>query len=107
MSLSVEDDNFVENMHIENIRVENIFNGQPVNLRVMKNARWTTAPSLGIWNVTLKTIRLVMANYKIVNPSQILGYDSTRSMENAVLKNLKIGDKYIHDEIGKSRRCKV
>jgi hypothetical protein len=68
----VEDENLVENMHIENIRVENISNAQPVNLRVMKNARWTTAPGLGIWNVTLKTIGLDMANYKIVNPSQIL-----------------------------------
>ncbi|KAH6964678.1 pectin lyase fold/virulence factor [Fusarium avenaceum] len=103
ISINAGDENLIENVHIKNIRVERISKGQLVNLRVMENAMWTTAPGRGIRNVTLENISLDMANSKIVNPSQILGYDSTRGIENVVFKNLKIGDKYIHDDMEKPR----
>ncbi|KAM0545821.1 hypothetical protein ACHAPJ_011148 [Fusarium lateritium] len=103
ISLNAGDENLIENVHIEDIRVERITKGQLINLRVMKNAMWTTAPGRGIRNVTLENISLDMERSKIVNPSQILGFDGTRKIENVVFKNLKIGDHYIHDRMEKPR----
>ncbi|KAF4951501.1 hypothetical protein FSARC_12895 [Fusarium sarcochroum] len=103
ISLNAGDENLIENVHIKNIRVERISKGQLVNLRVMKNAMWTTAPGRGIRNVILENISLDMEKSRIVNPSQILGFDDSRKIENVVFKNLKIGEQYIHDGMEKPR----
>ncbi|EMT62904.1 Polygalacturonase [Fusarium odoratissimum] len=103
ISLSAGDENLIEDVHIQDVRVERISKGQLVNMRVMKNEMWTTAPGHGIRNVTLKDISLDVTNSQIVNPSQILGFDYTRKVENIVFENLNIGGQYIHDGMEKPR----
>ncbi|SCO90160.1 related to endo-polygalacturonase [Fusarium oxysporum] len=103
ISLSAGDENLIEDVHIQDVRVERISKGQLVNMRVMKNEMWTTAPGHGIRNVTLKNISLDATNSQIVNPSQILGFDYTRKVENIVFENLNIGGQYIHDGMEKPR----
>lgn len=103
IAINVGDENLVDNVHVEDVRVERITRGQLVNLRVMQNARWTTAPGRGIRNVTFKNLQLNMENSKIVNPSQILGYDGTRNIENVTFEDLRIGNRVIHDGMAMPR----
>ncbi|KAM5521669.1 glycoside hydrolase family protein [Fusarium oxysporum f. sp. phaseoli] len=103
LRLAMGDENLIEDVHIQDVRVERISKGQLVNMRVMKNEMWTTAPGHGIRNVTLKDISLDATNSQIVNPSQILGFDYTRKVENIVFENLNIGGQYIHDGMEKPR----
>lgn len=90
-------------MLVEDIRVERITKGQLINIRVMKNAMWTTAPGAGVRNVTLKNIELNLSNSVTVYPSQVLGFDSNRKVENVTFENLKIGDMFVHDKMQKPR----
>jgi hypothetical protein len=103
IAINAGDANLIENVHVEDVRVEKITKGQLVNLRVMQNATWTTAPGRGIRNVRFKNIELNMEDSKIVNPSQIIGYNETSKVENITFENLKIGDSYIHDGMQKPR----
>ncbi|KAH6986490.1 pectin lyase fold/virulence factor [Ilyonectria sp. MPI-CAGE-AT-0026] len=103
ISLNAGDANLIENVRFEDIRIEKISKGQLVNLRVMQNARWTTAPGRGVRNVTLRNIHLNMENSGIVNPSQILGFDASSRVENVTFENLTIGGKHIHDDMQKPR----
>lgn len=103
IAINAGDANLIENVRFENIRIEKITRGQLVNLRVMQNAMWTTAPGRGIRNVTFKNMELDMANSEVVNPSQILGYDAVRNIENITFENLKIGNIFIHDAMAKPR----
>ncbi|KPM45623.1 hypothetical protein AK830_g956 [Neonectria ditissima] len=103
ISVNAGDENLVEHVDFENIRIEKISKGQLVNLRVMQNAMWTTAPGRGIRNVTFKNIDLNMENSRVVNPSQILGFDATRKVEDVTFENLRIGGECIHDSMQKPR----
>ncbi|KAF4459574.1 tat pathway signal sequence domain [Fusarium albosuccineum] len=103
ISVNAGDKNLIEKVHFEDIRVEKISKGQLVNLRVMKNAMWTTAPGRGVRDITFKNVTLGMENSGVVNPSQILGYDRTRKVENISFENLKVGNEYIHENMEKPR----
>lgn len=103
IAINAGDANLVENVHVENVRIEKISKGQLINFRVMQNGMWTTAPGRGIRNVTLKNIELNMDRSDVVNPSQILGYDGQRKVESITFENLKIGDQVIHDGMVKPR----
>lgn len=103
IAINAGDGNLVQDVLIENVRVERITHGQLFNIRVMKNSMWTTAPGLGIRNVTFRNIELGLQKSKVVNPSQILGFDAGRTVENVTFINLKVGDALIHDHMPKPR----
>ncbi|KAK6074698.1 hypothetical protein SCUP515_06327 [Seiridium cupressi] len=103
ISVNAADENLIEDVRVEDVRVEKISKGQLVNIRTMQNAMWTTAPGRGVRNVTFKNMELDMDNSKIVNPSQILGYDGSRKVENVTFVNLKIGGELVHDGMRKPR----
>ncbi|KAF2112546.1 glycoside hydrolase family 28 protein [Lophiotrema nucula] len=103
ISINAGDENLIEDVLVENIRVEKISKGQLVNIRVMKNAMWTTAPGRGVRNVTLRNVELNTGNSETVNPSQILGFDASRKVENVTFENLKIEGKYVHNGMQKPR----
>jgi hypothetical protein len=103
ISINAGDENLVQDVLVENVRVEKITKGQLFNIRVMKNAMWTTAPGRGVKNVTLRNIELDTERSETVNPSQILGFDTNRRVENVTVENLKIGGKYIYDGMVKPR----
>ncbi|KAM5346348.1 hypothetical protein ACJ41O_009353 [Fusarium nematophilum] len=103
ISINAGDGNLIEDVCVENVRVERISKGQLVNLRVMQNTMWTTAPGRGVRNITLRDITLDTGNCGIVNPSQVLGYDAERGVENVTFENLRIGGEYVHDGMKKPR----
>lgn len=103
ISINVGDENLIEDVLVEDIRVEKISKGQLVNIRVMQNPMWTTAPGRGVRNVVIRNVTLNTDNSKIVNPSQILGFDATRKVEHVTFENLNIGGQNIHDGMLKPR----
>ncbi|KAL1598056.1 hypothetical protein SLS60_008544 [Paraconiothyrium brasiliense] len=103
ISINAADENLIRDVLVEDVRVECITKGQLFNIRVMKNAMWTTAPGCGIYNVTFRNIELDLDRAGIVNPSQILGFDSSRTVENVTFQNLKIGGKLVHNHMQKPR----
>ncbi|KAL6234655.1 hypothetical protein BDW75DRAFT_251348 [Aspergillus navahoensis] len=103
IAINAADENLFHDIHVEDVRVERITRGQLVNIRVMQNSMWTTAPGRGIRNVTFKNLSLNMQNSKIVNPSLILGYDQSRGIENVTFENLRVDEKAIHEKMDKPR----
>jgi hypothetical protein len=96
LSLNAGDCNLIRNVHFENIRVEDFQEGQLVNLRVMFNRKYNTAPGRGIENVLFKDITY---NGTRANLSIIAGYDDTRNIKNVVFENLKINGRVIADDM--------
>ncbi|POS72016.1 hypothetical protein DHEL01_v209588 [Diaporthe helianthi] len=103
ISINAGDANHVQGVLVEDVRVEKITRGQLVNLRVMQNGRWTTAPGGSIRDVTFRNLELDMEKSKILNPSQILGYNSSRNVDNVTFENLKIGGELVHEDMSKPR----
>lgn len=103
IAINAADENLFQDIHVEDVRVERITRGQLVNIRVMQNSMWTTAPGRGIRNVTFKNVSLNMHDSKVVNPSVILGYDQSRGIENVTFENLRVGEKEIHETMDKPR----
>lgn len=103
ISINAADENLIQDVTFEDIRVEKFTKGQLFNIRVMKNAMWTTAPGRGVNNVTLRNVELGQERLDIISPSQILGYDAGRKVENVNIENLKIVGRYIHDGMARLR----
>lgn len=104
ISVNAGDENLVEDVLVENVRVEKITKGQLFNIRVMQNAMWTTAPGRGVRNITLRNVELLsIDNSGIINPSQILGYDGTRRVEGVLFENLKVSGNLVHESMPKPR----
>ncbi|KAL2107527.1 hypothetical protein VUR80DRAFT_5121 [Thermomyces stellatus] len=97
ISINAGDGNLIEDVHVEDVRVEKVTKGQLVNLRVMQNARWTTAPGRGIRDVVIKNLRLNMEDSEVVNPSQVLGLDGERYVENVTFEDLRVGDRLVYE----------
>ncbi|VUC28783.1 unnamed protein product [Clonostachys rosea] len=103
IAINASDENVFEDIHVEDVRVERITRGQLVNIRTTQNPSWTTAPGRAIRNITFKNLSLNMSESKIVNPSQIIGYDQTRLVENVTFENLRVGNVVIHDGMEKPK----
>ncbi|PLB45179.1 pectin lyase-like protein [Aspergillus steynii IBT 23096] len=103
IAINAADMNLFHDIHIEDVRVERITRGQLINLRVMQNAMWTTAPGRGIRDVRIKNLSLDLRDAKIVNPSMILGYNAARRIENVTFENLRINGALVHEQMEKPR----
>jgi hypothetical protein len=101
IAINAADSNLVQDVHVEDVRVERITRGQLLNIRVMQNAMWTTAPGRAIRNLTFKNVSLCTRDSQVINPSLILGYDQTRQIENVTFENLKIDDLLVHAQMDK------
>jgi Glycosyl hydrolases family 28 len=94
MSLNAGDANLIRNVVFDHIRVEDFREGQLVNLRVMYNRKYNTAPGQGIEDVLFKDVTYRGAN---ANISVITGYDDTRAIRNITFENLSINGRMISD----------
>ncbi|KAL5355579.1 pectin lyase-like protein [Aspergillus floccosus] len=103
IAINAADMNLFEDIHIEDVRCERISTGQLLNIRVMQNKMWSSAPGRGIRNISFRNLSLDNHNSGTINPSQLLGYDETRRIENVTFENLRIGDRVIHDNMEKPR----
>lgn len=90
MAFSVSDNNLVQNVTFENVRIENIQEGQIFNLRVLFNQKYSHSPGIGIKNVTFRNIYYNGAGE---NPSIIHGYDNKHIVENITFENIFMNGK--------------
>lgn len=98
IAINAGDSNLIQNVHIEDIRVEDFRRGQLINLRVMNGTKYNTSPGRGIKNVYIKDM---VYNGDNAERSQILGYDADRAIENVTFVNLKVNGKSIFDDMEK------
>ncbi|KAA6326614.1 hypothetical protein EZS27_024304 [termite gut metagenome] len=92
MTFSVSDHNLVQNITFENIRVENIQEGQLFNMRILFNEKYSTGPGRGIKNVTFRNI-FYKGNGE--NSSIIEGFSEKYNIENVIFENIVINGKKI------------
>ncbi|KAJ4294222.1 hypothetical protein N0V90_007912 [Kalmusia sp. IMI 367209] len=103
IAINAADENLIQDILIEDVRVEKITKGQLFNIRVMKNAMWTTAPGRAIKNLKLRNIVFDNTSSPTVNPSLIMGFDESRKVEDVTFENLRIGGQYVHSGMAKPR----
>ena len=96
IALNAGDNNLLNNISFENIRIGDIRKGQLFNLRVMYNHKYNTAPGRGIENIYFKNISYSGDH---ANMSVISGYDETRTIKNVVFENLSMNNKVISDNM--------
>lgn len=94
LAISASDNNLVRNITYENIRIEDIQEGQLFNFRVYFNEKYSGAPGRGIENIALKNIQY---NGNSANPSVISGYNKERPIKGIQIENLKINGKLIQN----------
>ncbi len=92
MAFSVSDKNLVRDVTFENIHIENIQEGQLLNLRVLYNEKYSHAPGRGIENISFKNIYYTGAGE---NPSIIEGYNEKAMIRNISFENIVINGKRI------------
>lgn len=94
LAISASDNNVVQNITYENIRIEDFQEGQLFNFRVYFNEKYSGAPGKGIKNLKLKNIQY---NGNSANPSVISGFDKERTLDGVYIEGLKINDKLIQN----------
>jgi hypothetical protein len=90
IAFNVGDKNLVQDVTFENVRIEDIEEGQLFNLRVLFNTEFSLAPGRGIRNVLFKDIYY---SGQGENPSVIAGYDASRTVEDVTFENIVINGK--------------
>ncbi|MDR2680803.1 MAG: glycoside hydrolase [Tannerella sp.] len=90
LAFSVSDKNRVRNVSFENIRIENIQEGQLFNMRIVYNEKYSAAPGNGISDVSFRNIYYSGHGE---NPSVIEGFDESRMIRNISFENIVIHGK--------------
>ncbi|KAF2499659.1 pectin lyase-like protein [Lophium mytilinum] len=98
IAINPGDDNFIQNVHIEDIRVEDFRLGRLVSMRITYNTMYNTSPGRGIENVTIKDLSYTGENAR---PSLLLGYNEERGIKFVKFQNLTINGKLISDTMAK------
>jgi hypothetical protein len=96
MSLNAGDSNLIRNVRFEDIRVEDFRKGQLVNLRIMYNKKYNTAPGKGIENVLFRNISYTGSHASL---SVIAGYDDAHQVKNVMFENLCINGTLVSDSM--------
>ena len=96
MSLDAGDSNLIRRVTFDRIRVEDFRKGQLVNLRVMYNKKYNTAPGKGIEDVLFRDVTYTGGHASL---SVIAGYDDTRPIRNITFQNLRINGVLISDSM--------
>jgi hypothetical protein len=94
MAISAGDLNLVRNIRYEDIRVEEVEEGQLLNLRVLYNEKYNTGPGRGIENIHFKDIRYTGAMYAF---SPIAGLDKDHAIRGVTFENVRINGKLVLD----------
>ncbi len=96
MAINCGDNNYVKNVLFDNIRIEQIHQGALLHVKVGYNAKYCTAPGLGVENVTFRHVRY---NGEQPYMSVINGYNEERKVKNVTFEGLKINGRLIHDKM--------
>lgn len=96
MAINSGDNNLVRNVTFENIRIEDIRQGQLLDMRISFNHKYCKAPGRGIENIFFKDVTYNGNNAEI---SIISGYDDSRKIKNVRFENLRINNTLINDDM--------
>ena len=88
MAINVGDHNLARRITFENIRVENIQEGQLFHLRVMYNEKYNTGPGRGVEQIVFRNIRYT--GDKDANPSVLRGYGPDRLVQGVRFENVEV-----------------
>jgi len=100
MAISDGDGNLVRNIVFDSIRVDDFQEGQLVNLRVVFNQKYNTAPGGGIENILFRNVSYAGANQYV---SVIAGYDAARTVRHVRFEHLLING----HKIGSAREANI
>lgn len=104
MSIVCGDNNVVDNITFEDIRVDSIRTGALLTLRVFQNEKYCKAPGKCISNITFRNI----SSKKSGELSIIEGFSPDRKISNVTFENLQIDGEVISDDmVGKPRWYKT
>ena len=95
LAISGSDKNLIKNIRYEDIRIDNIQEGQLFNFRVFFNEKYSAAPGRNIEGLILKNISYTGA---LPNPSLIQGYSKEGQIKNVTIQNLKMNGKVLSKE---------
>lgn len=98
IAFNAGDSNLLTDILVEDVRVEDIRQGQLFNFRVMFNTKYNTSPGRGIRNVTIRNLSY---NGHNANMPIMVGYDESRTIEFIKFENLTINGKVISDTMKK------
>jgi hypothetical protein len=96
MALDAGDSNLIRRVTFDDIRVEDFRKGQLLNLRVMYNKKYNTAPGKGIEDVLFKDVTYTGAHAGL---SVIAGYDDAHPIRNVTFQHLRINGVLISDNM--------
>lgn len=96
MSLNAGDSNLIRDVHFDDIRVEDFRQGQLVNLRIMYNKKYNTAPGKGIEDVQFNNVSYTGTHASL---SIIAGYDDAHPIRNITFHHLRINGTLIFDSM--------
>ena len=91
LGISAGDDNFVQDVTFEDIRVDRIEEGKLFNFHVGFNAKYNTSPGRGIENITLRNVTFTGRGSP--SPSVVFGYDDKRMAKDITLDNVVVDGK--------------
>ena len=94
LAINCGDNNYVNNVLFDNIRIENLHQGSLLHVKVSFNEKYCAAPGKGVENITFRNIR-----YYGDTPymSVINGYNEDRKVKNITFEGLKVNGKAIYD----------
>ena len=95
LAISASDNNLVKNIRYENIRIDDIQEGQLFNFRVYFNEKYSKAPGKGIENLFLSNISYTG---RPVNPSLLEGFSKDRIIKGISINNFKINGELIQKD---------
>lgn len=85
LAVNAGDENTVRDVQFQNVHVDQITHGQFVNLRVFLNPDYNKVPGEALRDILLRDITYDRADDL---PSQIRGYDATRTVEGVTFENV-------------------
>jgi hypothetical protein len=96
IALNASDGNLIRHVVVDDVRIEDISQGQLFNPRVMFNKKYASGPGRGIEDIV---IRNVVYNGTHANMSVISGYDDTRAVRGVRFENLRVNGTVISDDM--------
>ncbi|EOO01314.1 putative tat pathway signal sequence domain protein [Phaeoacremonium minimum UCRPA7] len=98
IAINPGDSNLIQNVVVNDVRVEDIRLGQLINLRVIFNEKYNTSPGRGIRNVSISNLSYDGTH---AGTSIMHGYDSDRAVEGVTFYNLTVNGLAINDKMQK------
>ncbi|MGO4514242.1 glycosyl hydrolase family 28 protein [Terriglobus sp. 2YAB30_2] len=96
LALNASDGNLIRHVFVDGMRVENIENGQLLNVRVTFNRKYAKSPGRAVEDVYIKDL-----SYPETRPglSIINGYDESHMVRRIKFENLRVGGNVISDHM--------